>query len=58
MTFDPSAAMVVAALLQLVTLAGGLWSLARRLARLEMMVDLMWEAFSKRFEIREMTRRK
>jgi hypothetical protein len=53
-----SIALVIGVFLQLFTIIGGLWALARRLARLEMMVDLMWEEFSHRFGVRRPGRRK
>ena len=58
MSHDVSIALVIGVVLQLFTIIAGLWALARRLARLEMMVDLMWEEFSQRFGVRRPGRRK
>jgi hypothetical protein len=59
MNFDShTVAIIFGVILQLSAIIAGLWGLARRLSRLEMMVDLMWDAFAARFGIREHPRRK
>lgn len=58
MNVETSTIVAIGVFLQLFTIVGGLWALARRLARLEMMVDLMWDEFSRRFGIRQQGRRK
>lgn len=57
MTVDQSTIVVLGVIAQLAAIVGGLWALARRLARLEMMVDLMWDEFAARFGIRQKPRK-
>jgi hypothetical protein len=49
-SFDPTISL--GTVLQLFAIVAGLWGLTRRLARLELQVDLMWQEFSRRFDMR------